>query len=260
MFAHYSPASRAPGGCAAVSRRLLVMNFRPPNYTSPLCGARVTFAIRSHRFFSVPPLCDYSTIDRRFFSSAPSPPSETTSENDNGKDQKSPLGSSHAIVENTGSVARDHLANERTFLAWAKVGLAFTAAGTALFSAYHTERELADRVSKYSLENKKQDQQKTSTNTDVPEKSQQELLSTSTQRNRSSAASSRNARKEKITLASGLLWANGGLLLLYSLYRYLSVQRALLKGQFILAKRGLFAVTFCTAVCTGGALVLVYLS
>ncbi|GAB5363962.1 hypothetical protein AAMO2058_000928400 [Amorphochlora amoebiformis] len=28
-------------------------------------------------------------------------------------------------VKNTGSVARDHLANERTFLAWARTGMAF---------------------------------------------------------------------------------------------------------------------------------------
>lgn len=29
------------------------------------------------------------------------------------------------LVKNTGSTARDHLANERTFLAWSKTGLGF---------------------------------------------------------------------------------------------------------------------------------------
>ena len=35
-------------------------------------------------------------------------------------------------LPNTGSVARDHLANERTFLSWTRSGLAFVALGVAL--------------------------------------------------------------------------------------------------------------------------------
>ena len=35
-------------------------------------------------------------------------------------------------LANTGSVARDHLANERTFLAWTRTGLGFIALGVAL--------------------------------------------------------------------------------------------------------------------------------
>jgi uncharacterized membrane protein YidH (DUF202 family) len=35
-------------------------------------------------------------------------------------------------IANTGSVARDHLANERTFLAWTRTGLGFVALGVAL--------------------------------------------------------------------------------------------------------------------------------
>jgi uncharacterized membrane protein YidH (DUF202 family) len=41
------------------------------------------------------------------------------------------------LVENTGSIARDILATERTFLAWARTGLGFVGAGSALFAAYH---------------------------------------------------------------------------------------------------------------------------
>lgn len=41
------------------------------------------------------------------------------------------------IVKNAGSCARDHLANERTFLAWARTGLGYVGAGTGIFSAYH---------------------------------------------------------------------------------------------------------------------------
>ena len=35
-------------------------------------------------------------------------------------------------LANTGSVARDHLANERTFLSWTRTGLGFVALGVAL--------------------------------------------------------------------------------------------------------------------------------
>ncbi|KAL3423788.1 hypothetical protein PVAG01_05535 [Phlyctema vagabunda] len=37
-----------------------------------------------------------------------------------------------SAIANTGSVARDHLANERTFLAWTRTGLGFVALGVAL--------------------------------------------------------------------------------------------------------------------------------
>ena len=36
------------------------------------------------------------------------------------------------IVENTGSVARDNLANERTFLSWLRTGITLMGVGTAL--------------------------------------------------------------------------------------------------------------------------------
>ena len=37
-------------------------------------------------------------------------------------------------VKNSGSVARDHLANERTFLAWARTGMGFVGLGVAMDS------------------------------------------------------------------------------------------------------------------------------
>ena len=39
---------------------------------------------------------------------------------------------SAAPIANTGSVARDHLANERTFLSWTRTGLGFVALGVGL--------------------------------------------------------------------------------------------------------------------------------
>ena len=49
-------------------------------------------------------------------------------------------------ITNSGSAARDHLANERTFLAWARTGLAFLGAGTGVFLSY----ELGTRQSEDS--------------------------------------------------------------------------------------------------------------
>ena len=36
------------------------------------------------------------------------------------------------IIENTGSIARDHLANERTYLAWLRTGVTLMGVGVAL--------------------------------------------------------------------------------------------------------------------------------
>ncbi|KAJ9144315.1 hypothetical protein NKR19_g6523 [Coniochaeta hoffmannii] len=45
------------------------------------------------------------------------------------------------VYQNTGSVARDHLASERTFLAWVRTGMGFVALGIAI-----------DRFSRLDLE------------------------------------------------------------------------------------------------------------
>ena len=47
--------------------------------------------------------------------------------------------SSTEEIANTGSIARDILATERTFLAWSRTGLGFVGAGSALAAAYHRE-------------------------------------------------------------------------------------------------------------------------
>ncbi|CAO3637030.1 unnamed protein product [Cunninghamella blakesleeana] len=45
-------------------------------------------------------------------------------------------------LENKGSVARDHLANERTFLAWLRTSLALISVGVALTQLFRIERRL----------------------------------------------------------------------------------------------------------------------
>ena len=53
-------------------------------------------------------------------------------------------------LENTQSVARDHLANERTFLAWVRTGLTFASVGvglTQLFRVMETKESFSKSAS-----------------------------------------------------------------------------------------------------------------
>ncbi|KAI9253471.1 hypothetical protein BDA99DRAFT_171786 [Phascolomyces articulosus] len=45
-------------------------------------------------------------------------------------------------LENTGSVARDHLANERTFLAWIRTSLSTISVGVGITQLFRLEKEL----------------------------------------------------------------------------------------------------------------------
>jgi uncharacterized membrane protein YidH (DUF202 family) len=71
----------------------------------------------------------------RWFSQAPNPKIARKSA---PPAPSSPSSSSNNlfVVKNVASTARDHLANERTFLAWGRTGLGFITAGTGLFTAY----------------------------------------------------------------------------------------------------------------------------
>ena len=52
------------------------------------------------------------------------------------------------IVKNTGSTARDHLANERTLLAWVRTSIAMIALGIAIAKFSHTaETNDGERIS-----------------------------------------------------------------------------------------------------------------
>ena len=51
-----------------------------------------------------------------------------------------------AVQENTGSLARDHLANERTFLAWVRTALAVIGLGVLLGKLVETEGILAEVI------------------------------------------------------------------------------------------------------------------
>ncbi|KAI9018589.1 hypothetical protein CLU79DRAFT_679993, partial [Phycomyces nitens] len=47
--------------------------------------------------------------------------------------------STSVLLENTASVARDHLANERTFLAWLRTSLSMITVGVAITQLYHLQ-------------------------------------------------------------------------------------------------------------------------
>lgn len=55
-------------------------------------------------------------------------------------------------LENKGSVARDHLALERTFLAWLRTSLAFASIGIAVTQLFRLNTSIASRTQQYSLE------------------------------------------------------------------------------------------------------------
>jgi uncharacterized membrane protein YidH (DUF202 family) len=114
------------------------------------------------------------------------------------------------LVKNTESTARDHLANERTFLAWSKTGLGFLGAGTGLFTAYSF--------------------------------------------NYTGASQSLSIHPMTIAPAVLLLISNGGGLLAYATYRYITVSRALCAGEFIINKTGLYGVIVSTSISTLAAL------
>jgi uncharacterized membrane protein YidH (DUF202 family) len=53
-------------------------------------------------------------------------------------------------LENKGSVARDHLALERTFLAWLRTSLAFASIGIAITQLFRLNTSIASRAQQYS--------------------------------------------------------------------------------------------------------------
>ena len=123
------------------------------------------------------------------------------------------------VVKNEGSTARDHLANERTFLAWARSGLGFVGAGIGVFATYSFGYVDASVGSSQSL--------------------------------------STAVHPREIMPACGLLVGNGATLLMYSGSRYFKNLKALQAGNFIISKGGLFGILISTGLSTLCALSLI---
>lgn len=134
-------------------------------------------------------------------------------------------------VPNSGSELRDHLANERTFLSWTRMGLAFAAMALAL-----GRLDLIDRMFNTRWGNDKflhpsspsqpeqQSTKKTLAQAQSPEKSNpptQSLYAKDGKAARADLLASRVCQAISI-------WCFG-----YGLYRYVSIRRNLMRGQFV---------------------------
>ncbi|KFA73487.1 hypothetical protein S40288_05768 [Stachybotrys chartarum IBT 40288] len=122
------------------------------------------------------------------------------------------------IYKNTGSVARDHLASERTFLAWTRTGLGFVALGLAV-----------ERFSRFELDNSMRSNRDKDHDKDHDKKDHQ---------------------SSKILV--GVLMAMGTGTVLYATRRYFAVLRRLEKGEFRPAYHGVTAMGAVTGALAAG--------
>ncbi|KEY64567.1 hypothetical protein S7711_03631 [Stachybotrys chartarum IBT 7711] len=122
------------------------------------------------------------------------------------------------IYKNTGSVARDHLASERTFLAWTRTGLGFVALGLAV-----------ERFSRFELDNSMRSNRDKDHDKDHDKKDHQ---------------------SSKILV--GVLMAMGTGTVLYATRRYFAVLRRLEKGEFRPAYHGVTAMGAVTGTLAAG--------
>ena len=129
-----------------------------------------------------------------------------------------------SVVPNTGSTARDHLANERTFLAWARTGLTFVGLGVAIDSLLRVSASL-DEPQKSEGGGEKNDH-------------------------------GRWGDKWKVHAPATGLVLTGGSVLTYSTFRYFRVQRCLQQGTFPLNRVGMGAVVVSTSLLTLASLMM----
>ena len=108
---------------------------------------------------------------------------------------------------NTGSVARDHLASERTFLAWIRTGLGFVALGIAV-----------ERFSQLDLE--------TLIDHLLPDHAKP------SRQNRIEAEKDTRERQDREQVLVGTLLGSGGGSIVYGIARYFSNMRMLERGAF----------------------------
>ncbi|KAI1343370.1 hypothetical protein F5Y15DRAFT_369819 [Xylariaceae sp. FL0016] len=125
------------------------------------------------------------------------------------------------LYKNTGSVARDHLASERTFLAWIRTGLGFVALGIAIerFSQLDLSEILPDHHQK-------------------PKTPDQRL--------------EKEQDKEQSQVLVGVLMGLGGGSIVYGTARYFSNMRLLERGEFKPAYHGAAVMSAAVAGLAGG--------
>ena len=152
-------------------------------------------------------------------------------------------------VLNTGSTARDHLANERTFLAWARTGVGFVAMGVAVDT----------------LMVKRGEEQPPAVDRSTPPPA---ALARARARGGDGAEkavggawTSQRPHDKKGMLAKVsppvMLVGVGGMFLTYATWRYYQVQQALLRGQFPVNRVGVGAVVASSSLLTLAGLAMV---
>jgi uncharacterized membrane protein YidH (DUF202 family) len=149
------------------------------------------------------------------------------------------------VVSNTGSIARDVLAAERTFLAWSRTGLGFVGGGSAMFAAYHRYQIFLNEEERPTGAHRQAIQKKTD---------QKSNFDTA----QFNVADKPTDGRKFIYPASALLVANGAFLLAFATRRYLRTVSLLQNGQFLVDTRGTLIAVMGTALSTVTSLVLVF--
>ena len=130
-------------------------------------------------------------------------------------------------LANTGSTARDHLASERTFLAWIRTGLGFIALGMAVerFSRLDLDAVIAGLSRDTPLQAGPSASNRIASSNDASTKTDLAIRSPE----RSPLDTSLSSREH---LLVGMLLGTGGGSILYAITRYFSNMRLLQRGQF----------------------------
>lgn len=135
-------------------------------------------------------------------------------------------------VLNNGSQLRDHLANERTFLSWTRMGLAFAAMALAL-----GRLGMIDHVfNKYNAQ--------LSNNTITISKQLNPAAIETNKDNHDKKSSSAGGQSD--ILASQFCWTISIGSFGYGIFRYVSVRRTLIQGRFVPAIWGPILMTTCS--------------
>ncbi|KAJ3029381.1 UNVERIFIED_CONTAM: hypothetical protein HDU68_012348 [Siphonaria sp. JEL0065] len=132
-----------------------------------------------------------------------------------------------SAIPNTGSTARDHLANERTFLAWSRTGLGFVGLGIAL------------ETFGYQRQNQQQPQQG---------------LLQHQQPHPSLSTIASHVTSSQDRLASATLIGMGGMFLAFGTVRYFNVLRLLTQGKFQPNTKGIGMMVASSFLITGTGL------
>ena len=147
-------------------------------------------------------------------------------------------------VPMTGSIARDLLATERTFLAWARTGLGFVGAGSAMFAAYHRNNINNNATAATTVSS-------SAATTSADEEDESKEDTPKRNHHHQQQQQSINLRMD-IVLPSGILICNGAFLLLFATRRYMKVVNALQSSDklFPIDTKGTLMAIIITAIGT----------